>query len=166
MKKQFYLSLLFISFAVSLVSAQTKTDSFIKVEGEVTNALTLYASDLAKMKRIKASMKEHDGTEFQYEGVLVSDLLRLAGVTLGAELKGKNLRKYLLIKAADGYQVVFSLAELDSSFTDRTVLLADKRDGNPLPADKGPFRIIIPGEKKHARCIYQVTAFVLCVAKE
>ncbi len=164
-KKQIPFLFLFCLSTVFL-HGQSEKKAFIKVEGEVTTALTLYASDLAKMKRVTASMKEHDGTEFQYEGVLVADILHLAGVTQGNELKGKNLRKYLLIKASDGYQVVFSLAELDSSFTDRIAILADQREGKPLPADKGPFRIIIPGEKKHARCIYQVTEFLVRFVKE
>lgn len=39
---------------------------------------------------------------------------------MGKELRGENLSKYLLVKCADDYEVLFSLAELDSSFTNKS----------------------------------------------
>jgi hypothetical protein len=90
----------------------------------------------------------------------------MAGVTTGKQLRGKNLTKYMLVKCADGYEVLFSLAELDSSFTDRTVIIADESEGKPLPLEKGPFRLIVPGEKKPARCSFQVTELAIRFAKE
>ena len=77
-------------------------------------------------------------------------------VPLGQELRGQHLATYLLIEAADGYRVVFALPELDPAFTDREVLLADRRDGQPLAAAEGPLRLVVPGEKRHARWIRQV----------
>jgi len=72
----------------------------------------------------------------------------------------------MLVKCADGYEVLFSLAELDSSFTDRIVILADSLEGKPLPSGKGPFRLVVPGEKKPARSSFQVTELVIRFAKE
>jgi len=46
---------------------------------------------------------------------------------------------YVLVEAADDYHVVFSLAELDSSFQDSEVLVADTMDGALLAPDQGPF---------------------------
>ena len=63
---------------------------------------------------------------------------------------------YVVVEAADGYRAVFALAELDPAFTDRVILLADRRDGKPLSTREGPFQIIVPGEKKHARWVRQV----------
>jgi hypothetical protein len=40
--------------------------------------------------------------------------------------------------------------------TDRIVLLADAMDGQPLSAHEGPFRIIVPKEKRAARWVRQV----------
>lgn len=86
----------------------------------------------------------------------MSDVLKMAGIPTGESLRGKQLVKYLLVDARDGYQVVFALAELDSAFTDREVLLADRRDGNPLSAEEGPLRIVVVGEKRAARWVRQV----------
>ena len=54
----------------------------------------------------------------------------MAGVTTSKKLRGENLSKYLLVKCADGYEVLFSLAEPDSSFTNRVVILADESEAN------------------------------------
>ena len=62
----------------------------------------------------------------------------------------------VVIEAVDGYRVVFSLAELDPALTDRIILVADSKDGQPLPSREGPFRIIVPGEKIPARWVRQV----------
>ena len=92
-------------------------------------------------------------------------MLQLAGVTLGAQLKGDNLTKYLLVQAADGYEAVFALPELDPAFTDRVLFLADQRDGQPLPDNEGPYRIVVPGEKRHARWVRQVVTLKVMFAK-
>jgi len=118
------------------------------------------------MKRVTVSMKDRDGNEHAYTGVAVADILEMAGVTIGRQLRGKNLTKYMLVKCADGYEVLFSLAELDADFTDRTVIIADQSEGKPLPPGKGPFRLVVPGEKKPARCSFQVTELIIKFAKE
>jgi hypothetical protein len=57
------------------------------------------------------------------------------------------------VEVTDGYRAVFSLAELDPELTDRIVLLADTKDGQPLPPREGPLRIIVPGENdRRAGC--------------
>ncbi len=63
---------------------------------------------------------------------------------------------YLVVEAADGYRAVFALSELDPAFTDRVILLADRRDGQPISTRDGPLQVVVPGEKKHARWVRQV----------
>jgi len=144
-------------------AAQT---SIVKVTGEVVTPLTLTAADLASMPRTTASAKDKQGVLHTFSGVALSEIFNKAGVTTGRQLRGENLAKYLLVTCADGYKVVFSLAELDSSFTDRVVILADQMEDKPLPAGVGPFRIVVPGEKKPARNCFQVTGLVIRFAKE
>jgi hypothetical protein len=66
-------------------------------------------------------------------------ILKNAGVTLAEELKGINLKKYLLAEASDGYQVVFSLAEVDPAFTGCKIILANRKDGSYYLLRKGLF---------------------------
>jgi len=161
MKKQIIIAfIVFATVTTSLVKAQT-----VKVTGEVATPLALTVADLHQYTQTTVMRKEHDGKDHTYTGVTLSDILIKAGVTMGQQLKGKNLIKYLLAEASDGYQVVFALAELDKSFTDRTIILADTIDGKPLAAGDGPFRIIVQDEKKPARCMKQVTALKVVFAK-
>jgi Oxidoreductase molybdopterin binding domain len=84
-------------------------------------------------------------------------VLEKAGVTFGESIKGKRLATCLLVEAADGYRAVIALPELDPAFTDKQVVLALLRDGKPLTEKEGPYRIVIPDEKRMARWVRQVT---------
>ena len=137
----------------------------VKVTGEVIIPLDLKLDDLNQFKQTQVVRKDKDGNDHTYSGVILADILQKAGVTLGKDLRGKNLTKYILISASDGYQVVFALAELDKDFTDRTIILADMIDGKLLTTSDGPFRIIVQDEKKPARCIKQVTDIKIISAK-
>lgn len=155
-----------IYFVVITLTGYTQQAATVKVTGEVLTPLVLTASDLAAMPRTTASAKDKHGVMHRFSGVAIAEILNKAGVTTGRQLRGVNLAKYLLVSCADGYQVVFSLAELDSGFTDRVVILADEEEGKPLAAGIGPFRLIVPGEKKPARNCFQVTTLTVRFAKE
>ena len=64
------------------------------------------------MPRTTVTVSE-EGREIKYEGVLVGELLKRAGAPVGRDLSGKAVATYVRATAKDGYQVVFSLAELD-----------------------------------------------------
>lgn len=163
--RRFY-SIACLALLLSLHSiAQEVTKPFVKVSGEVAKPLSLYTEDLAGMKRSTVVMKDKDGKDHTYTGVAVQDILGMAGVSTGDQLRGKNLSKYVLAKCADGYEVLFSLAELDSTLTNRVVILADELEGKPLPAARGPFRLVVPGEKKPARSCFQLTELIIRFAK-
>ncbi|HXB95553.1 MAG TPA: molybdopterin-dependent oxidoreductase [Puia sp.] len=151
--------------------AQTATrgsaDSLsVMVTGEVRQPLTLSLSDMSAMPRTTVSARDKQGVPHAYSGVALSDIFQKAGVTTGAQLRGRNMTKYVLVSCADGYQVVFSLAELDSAFTDRIVILADQMEGKPLPSATGPFRIIVPGDKRPARDCFRVRTIAIHSAKD
>ncbi|MDB4923808.1 molybdopterin-dependent oxidoreductase [Mucilaginibacter sp.] len=168
MKKHTFTLIALIAFFISpyLTKAQpTVKEASVKVTGEVASALDLKLADLQQFKQTELTRKDRDGKDHIYSGVILSEILQKAGATLGKDLRGENLTKFVQVEASDGYQVVFALAELDKDFTDRMIILADKVDGKPLlPAD-GPFRIIVQDEKKPARCIKQVIGIKIQFAK-
>jgi hypothetical protein len=98
--------------------------------------------------------------------VALIEVLEKAGVTTGAKLRGENLAKLILIKAADGYEVVYSLPEVDPEFTDKVIMVAIEKDGQPLPNGEGPFRMIAPNDKKQARWVREVREIKVVLAKE
>jgi DMSO/TMAO reductase YedYZ molybdopterin-dependent catalytic subunit len=101
----------------------------------------------------KTAVNPHEKKEETYEGVLVTELLKSAGVPLGAQLRGAAMATYVKADAADGYRVIFSLAELDMDFQDSDVIVADTMNGEPLGDKTGPFRIVAPHDKRPARWI-------------
>jgi DMSO/TMAO reductase YedYZ molybdopterin-dependent catalytic subunit len=148
------------AFAQTPQPAQTPAVS-LRVDGEVGKQLKLNADDLAKLPRRKVRAKDHGGTEAEFEGVALAEILKLAGVPAGEQLRGDKLGLFLLLEAADKYRAVFALPELDAMFTDKVVLLADRRDGKPLNEKEGPLRIIVPDEKRHGRWVRQVIALTI-----
>jgi Oxidoreductase molybdopterin binding domain len=123
--------------------------------------MVLPTPDFAKLPRRAVRATDRDDKEATFEGVALVDLLRLADVPLGQQLRGDKLTTYVIAEAADGYRVVFALPELDPAFTERVILLADRRDDQPLADSEGPLRIIVPGEKRHARWVRQVIALII-----
>ena len=160
--KSLFASVFFMCVTCCVASAQ----SFVQISGEVSQSLKLYEADITKMNKVSVTLTDKDGKDHSYTGVPVLDILNKAGVTTGKELRGENLTKYVLVKCADGYQVLFSLAEMDTAFSKKTIILATQADNKPLPDGKGPFRLVVPGEGRPARSCFQVVEFVVKFAKD
>lgn len=154
-----------LCIAVPLLLTTASFAQTLTISGEVTKPLTLQPTDLKALPHTEITAADRDGKERRYAGVALITLLNQAGASTGAVLKGKNLTKYVVVKAADGYEVVFALAELDPDFSTRTILLADSVNGTLLTDGVGPYRVVVPGEKKPARWIRQVTAIEVKQAK-
>lgn len=124
------------------------------VTGDVEKPLSLSADDLAHLPHTTIKvMNEHAGKDETYEGVLLFEILKQAGVPQGSKLNGKALATYVEAEGSDGYRVVFSLAELDNDFEDSSVLVADKMDGQPIAGKLGPLRLVVPHDKRPARWV-------------
>ena len=129
----------------------------LAIGGDIAAPLTIRAEDLAGMPREKASVPEQDGTEVEYEGVPLREILKRAGLPMG-KLRGKALTTYVVAKAHDGYEVVFTLGEIDAEFGNQQILVADKRDGKALFEYQGPFRLVCPHDKAGARSVRMLEA--------
>ena len=165
-----YLSILILMLTVWISStpatdAQNLPRAFspghLLVEGNVVQSLDLSPQDLTGLPRQSVGARDHTGTEVTFEGVSLRDVLRLAGVPQGEALRGNHLTTYILVEAADGYRVVFALAELDPAFHDRLVMLADRQNGQAIPEKDGPLRLVIPDEKRQARWVRQVIRVIV-----
>lgn len=122
----------------------------LKLEGAPNGKTSIAAADLAQLPRLKVAAIDHDGTQASFEGWPLGEVLAASVVA----------------KAADGYRVVLALAELEPTITDKVVLLADRRDGKPLPASEGPWRLVIPSDKRPARWIRQIVSFTIVRPEE
>jgi hypothetical protein len=119
--------------------------------------VVLSRAGLVALPHVKVTAAEHSGGPVNFVGITLKSVLEKAGVGFGESMKGKRLTNCLLVDAADGYRAVIALPGLDPAFTDKQTLLAFLRDGKPLGEKEGPYRIVIPDEKRMARWVRQVT---------
>jgi hypothetical protein len=145
-------------FLLAVLAAQEPVT--LTVQGTDGRSVTLTAADLAQLPQKHVETLDH-GSPATFDGVLLTDVLAKVELPTGEKAHGKAASYYLLVEAKDGYRAVYAWAEVDSSFMDKAVYLATKRDGKPLSEKAGPFQLVAPGEKKGARWVRQVTALRL-----
>lgn len=143
--------LIWIVLSAALAQCQQLT-----IRDDAGKQTVLAKSDIESLPHVTVSV--HDsGKAATFQGVALKSVLEKAGVEFGHSLRGKRLASCLLVEAADGYRAVIALPELDPDFTDKQVVLAFLQDGKPLDANAGPYRVVIPDEKRMARWVRQVT---------
>jgi hypothetical protein len=140
--------------------APASATSTLTVQGLTGKPHVVTAAEWQAMRRIDTTVAAHQ-VSGRYSGVLLTDLLGLVAAPLGDALRGKALGAYIVVEAADGYRVVFSLAEFDPGYTDRLAIVADRKDGQSLAGNEAPYHLIIPGEKRPARWVRQVVRITL-----
>jgi hypothetical protein len=141
---------------VFLLDAALLRSQQLTIQIETGKQIVLTRSDIEALPRSRVTTSASDAST-TFEGVTLKAVLDKAGVGFGESMKGKRLASCLLVEAADGYRVVIALPEMDPAFTDKEFLLAFLKNGKPLDDKEGPYRIVIPGEKRMARWVRQVT---------
>jgi hypothetical protein len=132
----------------------------LTVQTEDGKQTVLARADIEALPHVKVQASAHD-ISATFEGVALRSVLEKAGVVFGEALREKRLASCLLVEAADGYRVVIALPEMDPAFADKQILLAFLKDGKPLDQKEGPYRIVIPDEKRPARWIREVTSLTI-----
>jgi DMSO/TMAO reductase YedYZ molybdopterin-dependent catalytic subunit len=141
-----------LSLTLLLIPAYT-----LAVTGDVPHSLKLQLDDLRKLPLLSVPLKEHDGTTKNYQGVALTEVLKMAGVAVADHVRGKALAVCVEALAEDGYSVAFGLGEIEPSISGRTIILAYSADNQPLGPSVGPVRLVVGDDKKQARCERMVT---------
>lgn len=132
------------------------SDSF-RLNGKVENRRTYNLSDLQQHpKSCHITVSYYSGSQGlvtkEYIGVPLIDLLNEAVIITDSTHKNDILRKAVLVRATDCYEVVISLGELMSDFGHQQVLVAFATgDGQPLDDTEGMARLLVPGDKSGGR---------------
>ncbi len=150
------LSLLGLCVVAPFNAADAQVSPSVELIGLAGQHRTVTAADLAKMPHVEATVSSHN-VEGKYRGVPLGELLKLVDRPAGEALRGKALATAVSVEASDGYRIVFALAEVDSGFTNKVIFLADSKNGGPIDATEGPFRLVVPDEKRPARWAKLVT---------
>lgn len=124
----------------------------LTVAGDVATPLSITLEQLKTWPRTKVEIKE-EGRTVVYEGVLVGEILKRAGVPLGPDLRGDAVVSYVLASGSDGYRALYAIAELDPAFTANDIVVADTVDGKALFDYQGPLRIVAPKDMRAARSV-------------
>jgi hypothetical protein len=156
--------LLLVLMAATGAEPTPAESTLLTVQPATGKPLELTAEQWNALPHVSVTTAEHGGERASFDGVPVAEVLRLAGAPAGAELRGQNLRYYIVARAADGYEVVFALAEFDPAFSERVIVIADRRNGQAIGANEGPLRFVVPGDKRQARWIRQLQTITIRTA--
>jgi hypothetical protein len=148
--------LLICASVVLLLSAALAQCQQLTIQTENGKQTVLTRSAIESLPHVKVTTHGSE-TSAMFEGVALRAVLEKAGVEFGHSMRGKRMASCLLVEAADGYRVVIALPEIDPDFNDKQVMLAFSQDGKPLDAKEGPYRVVIPDEKRMARWVKPIT---------
>ncbi|NBU27993.1 MAG: molybdopterin-dependent oxidoreductase [Caulobacteraceae bacterium] len=151
-----------IAAALFLAPATALAQSLavIGLDGRETR---LQPSALQALSQAEAKLGDGDKA-VAYQGPTLSAVLREAGVPNGARLHGKILATYVVVTGSDGYRAVLSLAEIDGSFRDGAVVLADRRTTGPLAENEGPYRLVVGPDRRPERAVRMVVKIEVVAA--
>jgi hypothetical protein len=129
----------------------------LKVSVAGRDSIVLTPADLKALPRAKATFTAH-GRQITYEGAVLNAALQKAGVVSGDRLMGRYLNQVVVAKGADGFTASYSLGETDPIYRTNPVILADSKDGQPLDAKEGPYRLVVDGDLRPGRSVRQVVS--------
>jgi hypothetical protein len=136
-------------------------DSLVVRAYPFNTPVVLSPTDFRVLTHVTVTVHNGDtGADESYSGVPLATLLAMVSAPLGNKLRREALTSYLFASGSGGYSVVLSLAEVDPSFHNGQVLVADARDGQPL-GKSGPFQLIVSEDKRPARWVRNLNYITL-----
>lgn len=145
-----------LGLAAALLAGAVRAQD-LKLSGPDGQTATLSSADIAALPHVKLTVTI-EGKTTAYDGVPLTQLLARVGAPSGKGLHGPALRDVVLVGGRDGYAAAIALAETDPGFRKDQILLADRADGQPLAETVGPYRLVVEGDLRAARCVRMVTS--------
>jgi hypothetical protein len=118
------------------------------------------AALLAGLAPVEATLNVH-GQVHRCSGPALAEVLGKLGLPAAETLRGAALQRGIVVHARDGYAVLFSLGELDPATGAEPAIIATQCDGKPIGPEEGPYRLVLPGDKRPARSVRQVESIEL-----
>lgn len=145
----------------SAIGLAEPTDT-IEVTGAIAKTGQLTVKELEALGSTKATWLKHK-KKHQVIGVPLGRVLTNFGFTSGEMGPGvapadkcAGYKKVVVVTARDGFQAVFSTAELMEDMGATKALLIWSLDGKPLPAEQGPVRLAVLTDKEGQRSPWAV----------
>jgi len=143
-------TLLALTLAVATLIAAPALAQDLKVTVAGRDSVVLTPAEIKALPRATATITVK-GVKVVYEGALLHEALLKAGVVSGERLMGRYLNQVVVIRAADGFSSILSIAETDPVYRANPVILADTVGGKPLDAREGPYRVVVDGDLRASR---------------
>lgn len=145
-------------------ASQPPSDPKLLITGDLPTTGTLTVAALEQMSPEILSWS-HNGKDWRFRAIRLESVLEKFGLDAGPKSnevpiseKRSGYKFAIVATAVDGYQAVYSFAELASTNgAPSTVYLAWALEDGPLPAEMGHFRLVVPTDGEGARSIYQLT---------
>ena len=139
----------------------------LKLDSGPTKGGALSVKDLRELGAVTSDWKDKAGSH-KVTGVRLDRLLARLGFsedpkteTVDPKVKHRELRTAIVATAADGYEAVFSVAEVQDELGPTQALVVWEMDGKPLPPDAGPLRLVVVTDKKQTRSLFQLVSLRL-----
>jgi hypothetical protein len=152
---------LFLALFPVLAGAVDTTPT-VRVGGELPKTGSLTQGELERLGAVTVPWTNH-GQTHQITGVRLDKVLVHFGFTpgpMGKDVaikdKVKGYREVVVATARDGFQAVFSCAEVSEGMGPTTAYIVWQVDGKPLGPDVGPLRLVVPTDGESARSIRQL----------
>jgi DMSO/TMAO reductase YedYZ molybdopterin-dependent catalytic subunit len=143
---------------VLFIAAATAPAS-VAVSGAVPTHGALAVADLLKLGAEAVDLDNHR----HGRGVRLDKVLAHFGFEpgkMGPDLSPRDKRagwkKVVRASAADGFEAVFSCAELSAEMGPTRAYVVFEMDGKPIPPDAGPLRLSVPTDKESSRSVRQL----------
>lgn len=144
-----------LALGAALLLAPPALADDLKLTGPDGQGASLNPAEIAALPHVKLTVTI-EGKTTTYDGVPLTQLLARVGAPFGKALHGAALRDIVLVTGRDGYTAALALAETDPAFRKERILLADRADGQPLADTAGPWRLVVEGDQRAARCVRMV----------
>ena len=143
---------LLVALTSTAATAQT-----LKVGLPDGHSVTLAREELRRLARDTVPYAGHAKTPTQYIAVSVQSLLRHVGVMVDS-VRGPRTTWVVIATATDSFRTTFSLGELAESLGPTRAWLAIGTTAGELPVAEGPYRLVIPTDKRPSRGARMVVA--------
>ncbi|RYX85050.1 hypothetical protein EON83_07325 [bacterium] len=110
---------------------------------------------VAPVQTIKTTLK---GKPYTVRGVPLWALVTASAPKLDSKSKHSEARFVVLARGKDGYTASFAYPDLMPDTGNKAVFIVWEANGKPLSTKEGPFRLVVPTDKKPMRWAYNLTS--------
>jgi len=148
---------------LAVVIALAAPAGALTVTGDLPSSGSLSIAELGGMAPVSVEWTDHGGDVRHFRAVPLDRVLARFGFTSGP--MGKDVpildkragwKKAVVAVAADGFEAVFSCAEVQDGMGPTRAYIAFEADGKPLSAQEGPLRLLVPTDKERSRSVRQL----------